>query len=89
MDIITIIIWLVVGALIGWIAGIIMKSEGGLLYNIIVGIVGSAVGGFIANKVLRVGTGPGLFGFKITLMELLISVAGACLVIFVLKLIRR
>ncbi|MDR3238018.1 MAG: GlsB/YeaQ/YmgE family stress response membrane protein, partial [Spirochaetia bacterium] len=47
MSLISIIIWLIIGAFVGWLAGLIMKSEGGLLYNIILGIVGSAVGGFI------------------------------------------
>ena len=88
MNIIAIIIWLIIGAIIGWLAGIIMKSGGGLLYNIILGIVGSAVGGFIAN-LLHIGAGAGLFGLPISLPGLLISIAGACLVIFLLRLIRR
>ena len=88
MSIVTIIVWLVIGAIIGWLAGIIMKSDGGLFYNIILGIVGSAVGGFIAN-LLRIGSGSKLFGLPVTLPGLIISIAGACLVIFVVRLIRR
>ena len=85
MSIVSIIIWLVLGAIIGWLAGIIMKSGGGLLNNIILGIVGSAVGGFIA-KLLGIGLGKKLFGLPLSLPGLLISIAGACLVIFLFKL---
>jgi uncharacterized membrane protein YeaQ/YmgE (transglycosylase-associated protein family) len=88
MSLISIIIWLIIGAFVGWLAGLIMKSEGGLLYNIILGIVGSAVGGFVAGQ-LRIGTGAGLFNTPITLVGLIISVAGACLVVFLVRLIRR
>ncbi|MCL2827371.1 MAG: GlsB/YeaQ/YmgE family stress response membrane protein [Oscillospiraceae bacterium] len=80
MDIWGILIWLLIGAVVGWIAGMIMKSKSSLLWNIVFGIVGSFVGGFIASQ-LNIG-GGGL------IVQGLIAVAGACLVIFVVKLIR-
>ena len=87
--IVSIIVWLVIGALIGWLAGVIMKSDLGLFYNIILGIVGSAIGGFLATNVLKIGAGAKLFGLPVTLPGLIISIAGACLVIFVVRLVRR
>ena len=82
---ITILLWLVFGALVGWIAGIIMKSKSSLLMNIVFGIVGSVVGGFIASLIGLGGLG-GTFSFNI--WNILISIAGACLVIFVVGRIR-
>ena len=70
------LISLITGAVIGWIAGGIMGSKGGLLRNIVLGIVGSGVGGFLAELIGLHGVGLG---------GLLISVAGACLVIFVCR----
>ena len=44
------IAWLLVGAIAGWLAGVIMKGKGqGLLMNIVVGIVGGAIGGWVFN----------------------------------------
>ena len=72
---INIIIWLLLGALAGWIASKIMGSKGGLFRNVILGIIGSIVGGFLA----------GLIGISVSLGGILISVAGACLIIFVAR----
>ena len=70
------LIWLITGALIGWIASLIMKSKSGLLRNIIVGFVGSSLGGWIASLLGIHGTGIG---------GILISVAGACLLIWIAR----
>ena len=77
---ISLLLWLLFGALVGWIAGIIMKSKSSLLMNIIFGIIGSIVGGFIAS-LLGLGNLGGSFVFNI--WNILISTAGACLVIFI------
>ncbi|MGQ3198126.1 MAG: GlsB/YeaQ/YmgE family stress response membrane protein [Hydrogenophaga sp.] len=52
------IIWLVVGGVIGWLASVIMHTDGqqGLFLNVIVGIVGAAVGGWIISPLVGVGT---------------------------------
>jgi uncharacterized membrane protein YeaQ/YmgE (transglycosylase-associated protein family) len=52
------IVWLVIGGLIGWLASILMKTgaQMGLIANVIVGIVGAALGGWIAG-VLGIGGG--------------------------------
>jgi len=74
--IMTFLIWLISGALIGWLASLIMKSKSGLVRNIIVGIVGSALGGWLAGLIGLRGVGIG---------SLLISVGGACLLIWLAR----
>ncbi|MCL2351403.1 MAG: GlsB/YeaQ/YmgE family stress response membrane protein [Firmicutes bacterium] len=81
---ITLLLWVIFGALVGWIAGKLMKSNNSLLLNIILGIVGSLVGGFIASRL-----GFADFGakFSFNIVNIIISVAGACLVIFIARLL--
>jgi uncharacterized membrane protein YeaQ/YmgE (transglycosylase-associated protein family) len=80
-----IILWIVFGALAGWIASLIMKRDAqmGALENIIVGIVGAFIGGFI---MIAFGAG-GVTGFNI--WSLLVAILGALLLIFILGAIRR
>ncbi len=77
------IITILAGALIGWIASIIMKTNAsmGAIANIIAGIVGSAIGGFIVSG----GKGLGSAGFNP--MQLIVGIVGACILIFVVKLL--
>ena len=82
---ISLLLWLAFGALVGWLAGIIMKSNKSLLGNIILGIVGSFVGGFIAS-LLGFGSLGG--GFSFNIVNVAISVAGACLVIFIVRCLK-
>ena len=72
---------LLLGALIGWLASKIMHGKGGLIRNIIVGIAGSVLGGWLADWV-GIGTGN-IFSFG----GFLIAVGGACLLIFLSRLI--
>lgn len=74
-----IILWIILGALAGWIASIIMKTDArqGWLMNVILGIVGAVVGGLIMN-LLGV---PGVQGFDI--YSLLVAILGAVLLIWV------
>ena len=82
---ITILLWLVFGALVGWIAGLIMKSSNTLVMNIILGIIGSIVGGFIASLL-----GFGGFGaFSFNIVNIIISIIGACLVIFIVRQLKK
>ncbi|MHC4267098.1 MAG: GlsB/YeaQ/YmgE family stress response membrane protein [Planctomycetota bacterium] len=82
MGIMNLIYFLAIGAVAGWIAGIIMKGGGfGLLVNMIIGVVGAIVGGFLFGLV-GISTG-GLVGSLIT------AVAGAVTLLFVIKLIKR
>lgn len=73
-----IIISICIGALVGWLAGILMNSKNGFLMNAILGIVGSVVGRFLAALI-------GLHANKISIGGILISVAGACLVIWLYR----
>ncbi len=74
---------LIIGAVAGWLAGVIMKGFGfGLLGNIIVGIIGAFVGGWLVPK-LGLPIGSGLGGQIIT------AVIGAVVFLFVVKLLRK
>ena len=52
------IVWLIIGGLIGWVASMIMRTDGqqGMLLNVIVGIVGAAIGGWLISPLVGVGT---------------------------------
>jgi uncharacterized membrane protein YeaQ/YmgE (transglycosylase-associated protein family) len=71
------VVTLVIGAVSGYIAGIIMNSRGGLVWNIVLGIAGSLVGGLICYIV-------GIYSHG-WIANIIIDVAGACLVIFVAR----
>jgi uncharacterized membrane protein YeaQ/YmgE (transglycosylase-associated protein family) len=73
-----IIAWIVLGALAGFIANLIMGSREGLVMMIVLGIVGAVVGGFIAGTLLKVADVTGL-----NLESLVVAVFGAVIVIFV------
>lgn len=76
---------LIIGAVAGWLAGVIMKGYGfGLIGNIIVGIVGSFIGGFVLSKLgVNIATGDG------TINTIVTSVIGAVILLFVVGLIKR
>jgi uncharacterized membrane protein YeaQ/YmgE (transglycosylase-associated protein family) len=73
-----IIAWIVLGALAGFIANLIMGSREGLVMMIVLGVVGALVGGFIAGTVFKVADVTGL-----NLESLIVAVFGAVIVIFV------
>ena len=76
-------IWLAIGALAGWLAGLIVTGSGfGLLIDILVGIVGAFVGGWLAS-LLGISLGGGFIG------EVIVAVIGAVILLFVIRLIRN
>ncbi len=77
-----IIAWIVLGAIAGFIANLIMGSRDGLLMMIVLGIVGAVVGGFIAGNLLGIAD---VTGFNLT--SLLVAVFGAVVVIAVARLV--
>lgn len=81
----SIIGWIILGALAGWIASIIMKTnaEQGALGNIIVGILGAFIGGMVLS--LLSGT-DGLSGFNVT--SLLTAILGAVILLAIVKAFR-
>ncbi len=83
MGIESIIVWLIVGAIAGWLAGLIVKGAGfGLVGNIVVGIVGAVVAGWLLPQ-LGVHLAAGIIGAIID------SAIGAVIVLVILSLIRR
>lgn len=75
-------IWLIVGAVAGWLAGMIMKSKGGLVNNIIVGIIGAFIGGWLLPT-LGVPLGVGMGSAIIT------ATIGAVFLLFIIGLIKK
>jgi len=82
MSLTGLLVFLIIGAIAGWLGGLIMKGSGfGLLGNIIVGIVGAVIGGALFGM-LGIST-SGLLGSIIT------ATAGAVVLLFIASLIRR
>jgi uncharacterized membrane protein YeaQ/YmgE (transglycosylase-associated protein family) len=82
------IIWIIAGALIGWVASLIMRtnSRQGLIADIIVGIVGAFVGGYFLSPLFHVGTiNEGNFSIP----ALLVSLGGAVILLAISKLFRN
>lgn len=82
-----IILWVVFGGIAGWIASEIMGNDGGMgvVANIIVGIVGAFLGGWIADK-FGVGGAPGAER-PTSIMSFVVAVLGAMLLLFLLNLL--
>lgn len=78
---INILISLIIGGICGCLAGYIMKSGHSLIFNIILGLIGGVVGGFIFN----------LLGLSINgiVGSIISGVVGSCLVIFIVRLIKK
>jgi uncharacterized membrane protein YeaQ/YmgE (transglycosylase-associated protein family) len=74
---------IILGGIAGWIAEKIMKSDMGLLANIGLGIVGAIVANFLLSLVLGGTVGAGSW-----IMQLIVAVVGACLLIWIARLIR-
>ena len=73
--------WIVVGAIAGFLANLIMGSQKGLLMMVVLGIVGGLVGGFVATSVLKMGSVNG-----INVESIVIATLGAIAVLFVVGL---
>lgn len=77
-----VITWIVIGLVAGWLAAKITDSPRGLLRNLVVGLVGSLVGGFLARK-LGIQVVPDFWG------ELITAIVGAVIFLLVWQAIRR
>ena len=78
-----IIAWLIIGAIAGWLAGVLVKGGGlGLIVDIIVGIVGAFIGGWLAG-LLGIHIGGGMISSIIT------AIVGAVILLFIIRLFRR
>lgn len=79
------LIWILFGALAGWIASMVMgrNAQMGALANIVVGIVGALIGGFLMNAF----GAAGVTGFN--LYSILVAVGGAVVLLFIVGAVRR
>jgi uncharacterized membrane protein YeaQ/YmgE (transglycosylase-associated protein family) len=74
--------WILVGLIAGWLADMVMKGRGrGLLFSLVLGIVGALVGGFLASTLFNVG--DPLSGFNLT--TLIVAFLGAIVTILVVR----
>lgn len=82
------LIWLVVGGLIGWVASMIMRTDGqqGIILNVVVGIVGALLGGWFLSPLLGAGT---INQNDFSVASLGVSLLGAIILLAIVNLIRR
>ena len=82
------IVWLILGGVIGWIASIVMRTNAqqGLLLNIVVGIVGAMLAGFLISPLVGVAT---INQNDFSLAGLLVSFLGAVVLLAIVNLFRR
>jgi uncharacterized membrane protein YeaQ/YmgE (transglycosylase-associated protein family) len=86
-NVMNILIWLVVGGLIGWVASMIMGTDGrqGVMLNVVVGIVGALIGGWLFGGVFGTST---INEGNLSISGLLVALVGAIVLIAVVKLFR-
>lgn len=83
MSLESILIWIVVGALAGWIAGLIVRGFGfGLIGNIIIGIIGAFLGGWLFG-VLGISIGVGIIN------TIVAAIVGAVVLLLIVRVIKR
>jgi uncharacterized membrane protein YeaQ/YmgE (transglycosylase-associated protein family) len=85
---ISLFLFLVVGGLIGWVASLLMRTDGqqGVILNVVVGIVGAALAGWLISPLIGVPTiNDGAF----SLGALLVSLVGAVILLAIVNLVRR
>ena len=83
-----VLVWLVIGGFVGWVASMLMNTNGqqGIIMNVIVGIVGAVLGGWLLGGYFSSSTiNQGNF----SLNGLLVSLIGAVVLIALLKIVRR
>ena len=82
------IIWLVVGGIIGWLASLVMRTDAqqGVLLNVIVGIIGAILGGWLISPLLGAGT---INQNDFSLAGLIVSFLGAVILLAIVNLFRR
>ena len=78
-----IIIILVIGAVVGWLAGMIMRTGGGIVFDIVIGILGALLAGFLF------GGGASILNAPLNLTSILFSLVGAIILLALYKLVMR
>ncbi|WP_132137679.1 GlsB/YeaQ/YmgE family stress response membrane protein [Pseudoduganella sp. UC29_71] len=82
------IIWIVIGGIIGWLASMVMKTDAqqGILLNMVVGIVGALLGGWLLSPLFGAGT---INADDFSALSLLVSFLGAVILLGIVNLIFR
>jgi uncharacterized membrane protein YeaQ/YmgE (transglycosylase-associated protein family) len=82
-----ILVWLIVGGVVGWLASIVMRTDAqqGILLNVVVGIVGALLAGFVVSPLLGIGT----INQGISIATFLVSLVGAIILLAIVNLFRR
>jgi uncharacterized membrane protein YeaQ/YmgE (transglycosylase-associated protein family) len=81
------LIWLIVGGIVGWLASLVMRTDGqqGILLNVVVGIVGAFLGGWLISPLLGTGT----INDGISIGSIIVSLIGAIILLAIVNLFRR
>ncbi len=80
------IIWLVVGGLIGWAASALLRTDEGVLLNVIVGVLGAALGGWLLSPIFGVST---INQSNFSAASLLVSLVGAVMLLAIVNFVLR
>lgn len=83
-----IFVWLVVGGIVGWVASLIMKTDGqqGIFLNVVVGIIGAVLGGWFISPMIGSAT---INQGDLSLSGLFVSLVGAIILLAIVNLVRR
>jgi len=83
-----IILWLIIGGVVGWLASIVMRRDGsqGIFLNIVVGIIGAMLGGWLIGPLVGA---PSINSGVISIGSLLVSFIGAVILLAIVNLITR
>ena len=81
------LIWLIVGGIVGWLASLVMRTDGqqGILLNVVVGIVGAFIGGWVISPLVGVAT----INEGISIASVIVSLIGAVILLAIVNLFRR
>jgi uncharacterized membrane protein YeaQ/YmgE (transglycosylase-associated protein family) len=80
------VILLIVGGIVGWLAGLIMRDNNGIILNVVVGIVGAILAGFVVTPLI--GGAPITSGV-ISVQSIVVSLIGAIILLAIVNLFRR
>jgi len=82
-----IIIWLIIGGIVGWLASLVMRTDAqqGIILNVVVGIVGALIAGFVVSPLVGIPS----INAGISIGSILVSLVGAIILLAIVNLVRR
>ena len=82
------LIWIIVGGVVGWLASLVMRTDAqqGLFLNVVVGIVGALIGGWLISQLLGMGT---INENPLSIGGIVVSLIGAIILLAIVNLVRR